>query len=243
MGWGSAIGGIAGALGGLVGGVMDNRFNQGMSQADRDFQREVYQNQIQWKAADARKAGLHPLAVIGSGSYSASPSSVPSSNFAASLGKLGEGIGDAFAAYKNKEQIAKEAAWLDEQRQMERDEHDARMRESASKTLMNNGLALEATRRAESYTKPWATGREVVPGQVDAPSIQPKFQRFLNPDGSISDWYPGNDYQEIHSDLPFLEFKPHIEASYWNHREYLSQVPRNQRGYRPDPTRPWIRLR
>ncbi|WP_276819088.1 hypothetical protein [Mailhella massiliensis] len=217
------LSGVAGAIGGLAGGLLDAGFSSQASAADKAWQKEVMQNQLQWKAADARKAGLHPLAVLGGGAYSGSLSSRPTS-WADSLGKLGEGIGDAFAAYKSKEQIAKEAAWLDEQRNMERAEHDARMRESASKVLMNNGLALEATRRAESYTKPWATGREVVPGQVDAPSDRPKamLQKFRKPDGTLTAWRASNDYKAVYEDTPGLEFRPHLDALYWDLRDLIS---------------------
>lgn len=228
MSWGAAIGGIAGALGGLAGSALDNHYNQGMSAADRAWQKEVMQNQLQWKAADARKAGIHPAAIIGGGAYSASPSSVPSAGFAQSLGKLGEGIGDAFAAYKNKEQLAKEAAWVDEQRQMQRDEHDMQMRIGASQVLMNNGNALEATKRAQSYTTPWATGREVVPGQVDAPSdsVKPMLQRFRKPDGSLTFYRPTDDYKSLYEDTPFdlLGLRPHFDALYWDAREVFNRM-------------------
>lgn len=218
------LGGIAGGIAGLAGSLL----GQSYASADRDWQKEVMQNQYQWKAADARKAGLHPLAVLGGGAYSASPSSVP--DFASSLGKLGEGIGDAFTAYKNREQIAAEAAWKDEQRQMLRDEHDAKMRESASKVLMQNGMALEATKRAESYSRPWATGREVIPGQVDAPSDTPKpmLQRFRKPDGSLTMWRPGDEYYQLYSDMdvPLSGLKPHVDALYWDAREALAGIAR-----------------
>lgn len=200
------------------------------AEADRNWQREVMQNQLQWKAADARKAGLHPLAAIGGGAYSASNVSAPSSSFAQSLGKLGDSIGDAFNAYKTKEEAAKEAAWIDEQRQMQRDEHDMTMRIGASQVLMNNGNALEATKRAASYTTPWATGREVMPGQVDSPSSPSKnmgaikkFNWPINPDGSYGDPVPSSEYKEAYEDVPFLEFIPPLDAFATKWRSILSR--------------------
>ena len=94
---------------------------------------------------------------------------------------------------------------------------------------MNNGMALEATRRAESYTKPWATGREVVPGQVDAPSVKPMLQKFRKPDGSLTMWRPSSDYMEIYSDMdvPLSGLKPHADALYWDAREALSRLRRS----------------
>lgn len=220
------FGGIVSGIAGLAGGLMQNSYNSGQSEADRNFQREVMQNQYQWKAADAKKAGLHPLAVVGSGSYSASPSSIPSADLSSSLGQLGQGIGDAFAAYKSKEQRAAEAAWLDEERRMKREEHDMNMRIGASQVLENNGMALEATKRAEAYSKSWATGREIMPGQVDSPSDKPKpmLQKFRKPDGSLTMWRPGNDYRELYEDVPVLELRPHLDATYWDFRDLLSRL-------------------
>nr|CDL65916.1 unnamed protein product [uncultured bacterium] len=161
-----SLGSIVGAIGGLIGGHNDREFARAQSAADRAFQKEVFQNQYQWKAADAKKAGLHPLAVIGGGSYSASPSSQPSSSsMADSLGKLGEGIGDAAVAYMSKDAAAEQAAKADKRAD---EQHDANMRESAARTLMYNGQALEATRRAASYSVPMANGREVMKGQTDS---------------------------------------------------------------------------
>lgn len=224
------FGGIVSGIAGLAGGLMQNSYNSGQSEADRNFQREVMQNQYQWKAADAKKAGLHPLAVIGSGSYSASPSSIPSADLSSSLGQLGQGIGDAFAAYKSKEQRAAEAAWLDEQKQMKREEHDMNMRIGASQVLENNGMALEATKRAESYSKPWATGREIMPGQVDSPSSPgknmgaiKKFNWPINPDGSYGDPIPSSEYKEAYEDVPLWEFIPPLDALYTKWRGVLTR--------------------
>lgn len=215
MGFGSIVSGIAG----LIGSHQDREFARAQSAADRAFQKEVYQNQLQWKAADAKKAGLHPLAVIGSGSYSASPSSQPSASSTASvLGKLGEGIGDAFTAYMTKDQVAEQAAKAEQRAE---EQHDANMRESAARTLMYNGQALEATRRAASYTIPHVTGREIINGQTQADAPR-KFERYRNPDGTLSGRLPTEQYQGIYDDKPGLEYKPGLEALYWDGRDWLA---------------------
>lgn len=218
MGLGSAIGGIVSGALGLFGSDKQNQYNMAMSQADRDFQREVYQNQLQWKAADAKKAGLHPLAALGGGAYSASPSSIPSVDLSSSLGKLGEGIGDAFTAYMTKDQVAAAAAKAEERADQQ---HDASMRESAARTLMYNGQALEATRRAATYNIPFNTGREIINGQTQADAPR-KFERYRNPDGSLSGRLPTEPYQGIYDDKPVLEYKPGIEALYWDARDWLA---------------------
>lgn len=161
------LGSIVSAVGGLIGGHYDREFSRAQSAADRAFQREVYQNQIQWKAADAKKAGLHPLAALGGGAYSASPSSVPSSSsMADSLGKLGEGIGDAFTAYMNKDEIAAEKAKADQKFNKEMDLLDAQIQQIRATTQ-------ESITRGMQHTVPHATGRELIPGQVTKPKRVP----------------------------------------------------------------------
>lgn len=233
MGFGSIVSGIAG----LIGGHQDREFARAQSAADRAFQKEVYQNQIQWKAADAKKAGLHPLAVIGGGAYSASPSSQPSaSSTASALGKLGEGIGDAFTAYMTKDEAAALAAKKDKQAD---EQHDMNMRETASRIYANNANALEATRRASSYTTPMASGMEIVPGQTDSDDMRKagkfmgsinKFNWPMNPDGSRGDPIPSSEYREVYEDVPFLEYVPFLDAGYHKWRSIFTGRPID--GYR-----------
>lgn len=52
----------------------DRAYAEGIRQKEEQLQREFAQNSIQWKAADARAAGLHPLAAIGAGTSMYSPS-------------------------------------------------------------------------------------------------------------------------------------------------------------------------
>lgn len=213
---------MLGAIGSLIGGHYDREFARAQSAADRAFQREVYQNQYQWKVADAKKAGLHPLAVIGGGAYSGSPTSVPSSfSMADTLGKLGEGIGDSYAAYKSKDEMAAEKAIADLR---QKKQFDAALAESQAKTNMYNAQAAEAQARAQSYTRPMGTGREVIPGQVEASKYPDKFTRFRNPDGSLSGRKPTETYQGIHDDKILLEYVPWVEAWSYDAKQALSNL-------------------
>lgn len=58
------------------------------------LQREFAQSGIQWKVADAKAAGLHPLAALGAQTSSFSPVSVGSSD----LGSMGQDVGRAIKA-------------------------------------------------------------------------------------------------------------------------------------------------
>lgn len=59
--------------GGLVGGLFGKKSAKKAAKREYRRQKEFAQNQIQWKVADAKKAGLHPLYAMGGGSSSYSP--------------------------------------------------------------------------------------------------------------------------------------------------------------------------
>lgn len=174
-GFGGIVSGVLGAIGGASGSALDAAHDRDLARMNADFQREVYQNQLQWKAADARKAGLHPLAALGGGSYSASNiASGPSTSYSKALGQLGEGIGDGVVAYMNKDQIAAE---LKKKQDQDDRKADADIRATNAQAdyweNMSKNIETERVRRALKSTIPMATGREVIKGQTNAPRELP----------------------------------------------------------------------
>jgi len=79
------------AGGSLLGGLFGNKSAKKQAKQDYRRQKEFAQNTIQWKVADAKKAGLHPLYALG-----ASGSFTPS-NLAGGYG-TGDAIRDAAGA-------------------------------------------------------------------------------------------------------------------------------------------------
>lgn len=78
-GLGQLIGGGAALYGAFTSGKRADEsraFSAHQAQLDRDFQREFAQHGISWRVADAKRAGLHPLAVLGANVTSAQPSYV-----------------------------------------------------------------------------------------------------------------------------------------------------------------------
>lgn len=76
-------------------------------------QREFAQNGIRWKVADAKAAGLHPLAALGAQTLSFSPVSVgvdSTDYMAQGMANLGQDISRAVAAHKSKSERAAELA-------------------------------------------------------------------------------------------------------------------------------------
>lgn len=67
---------VIGAVGGAVSSWMSNRANERNAQRAYDQQKEFAQSGIQWKVADAEKAGIHPLYALGAQTHSFTPWSV-----------------------------------------------------------------------------------------------------------------------------------------------------------------------
>lgn len=109
---GSLISAGASLLGGLFGKSSADKaadLNAQMAERNIAMQREFAQNGIQWKAEDAKKAGIHPLYAMGASTPSFSP---VSANFTAdtsmpnALSRAGQDIGRAIDATRNTDQKA-----------------------------------------------------------------------------------------------------------------------------------------
>lgn len=95
----SAVGSVAGGVLGLVGSNNSAANAAAINRQNYEAQKEFAQNGIRWKVADAKAAGLHPLAALGAQTSSYSPSAVvgdsPDYSF---LRDAGQGIGRAVEA-------------------------------------------------------------------------------------------------------------------------------------------------
>lgn len=111
--WGGLLGGAGSFLGGLgsiAGGLFGGGKNKAADLLGRQMDRqEIWmKNQMQWRVADAKKAGVHPLAAIGSNITAPSTPGVSvgdsGSNIGESIGQMGQGIGRAVGALMSKDQ-------------------------------------------------------------------------------------------------------------------------------------------
>ena len=118
---GSLLSGV-GALGGLFGGGSNLKDADRMRAQNFEDQKYILQNQVQWRAADAKAAGLHPLATLG-----LSPASAPvgvlgdkGPSLGDRLSTAGQSIGRAVAALQSREERefsrASQALQLEEQK-------------------------------------------------------------------------------------------------------------------------------
>lgn len=94
---GNIIGGIIGAGASLLGGSNAQKSQEKIAERNIELQKEFAQSGIQWKVADAKAAGVHPLAALGATTHSFSPISV-GSPAGAGIASAGQYLGRAIAA-------------------------------------------------------------------------------------------------------------------------------------------------
>lgn len=117
MGWiGDAIGGAIGAAGSVVGGLLGQSASAQANEQNYQAQKEFAQNGIRWRVADAKAAGLHPLAALGAQTPSYTPSAFvgDTSWMGDAAQSLGQGIGRAAEAKMTAKERARERAVADQ---------------------------------------------------------------------------------------------------------------------------------
>lgn len=96
---GSVVGPAIGGVLGLVGNSQANSANAALAQQNYEAQKEFAQYGIRWKVADAKAAGIHPLAALGAMTSGYTPSQTmftsPDYSF---VGEMGQNIGRAVDA-------------------------------------------------------------------------------------------------------------------------------------------------
>lgn len=142
------------ALGALAGSVLDFVGNKNNADKNIKLQKQFAQQGIQWKVADAKQAGIHPLAALGAQTTSFSPVQV-GSNFA----QAGQDIGRAMQGTQNEN--TKTASTL-AKLQLQRAE------------LENTLLASQIKRYNQAGTPPSSpvAQQHIIPGQGSAPAIK-----------------------------------------------------------------------
>lgn len=214
------IGDIAGAVGSVVGGglgLIGSANSQANAAAINKFnyeaQKEFAQNSIRWRVADAKAAGLHPLAALGAQASGYTPSAAigdsPDFGF---LQDLGQGIGRAIdakrTAAERSEQEQKQNALFNEElrgRQLQNEETQTRI------DSMKWDMAMQAARNAEQSVRTQqqvpampslAPDGRTMPGQGDATSSS--LFKVIPPELAIS-----------HPQTPAAEAGTHPEIRYF----------------------------
>lgn len=94
MAWGPIAGALIGGYFASQGSKRANRANQAINQQSEAFQRELAQNSVQYRVADAKAAGVSPYAALGMNAMSGSGASIPMQNEMSGLGNAFERAGN-----------------------------------------------------------------------------------------------------------------------------------------------------
>lgn len=185
MGWGSAIGGaiggIAGGVAGLISGGQSSANAARLNQLNYEHQKEFAQNGIRWKVADAKAAGLHPLAALGASTAQYTPATAigdsPDWSF---LADAGQSIGRAVDAKRTQqervEQQQKQDAAFALKAENQKAENDLIRAQTASiqqdMALRQAKASEQAVRTQQQVPAMPSLGRDgsVIAGQGDATS-------------------------------------------------------------------------
>lgn len=234
---GGSLGGIVGGAASLVGGILGNKSqksvnnaNLGFARQQFEYQKELHKNQMQWRAEDAKKAGLHPMAALGLQGSSFSPvSSNLQANDYSWIGDLGQSAGYAAMKGKDKEQqkqaldlAAKESVLqLDNIRlqneglELENDFQRFQLQQAVAgstfQALRGPGSASLADLRKFGYAIPGQADSKIkrVGDTVSTGETRYQFQQL--PSGAFS-MEPGNDWAGLYEDKFPLDYVPILQT-------------------------------
>lgn len=100
------IGEIISAGANLLGGLFGKSSTEKANEQNIKLQKEFAQQGIQWKVADAKAAGIHPLAALGAQTTAFSPSVVGDTSFGTGIASMGQDIGRAINSTRSQDQRA-----------------------------------------------------------------------------------------------------------------------------------------
>lgn len=198
--WGAVAAGI-GALASVAANAMSNSANASaaddaraaqmrMNELNYQAQKEFAQNGIRWKVADAKAAGLHPLAALGASPLGFSPSFqslgfTPSSDWseaARGIGNfaqtMGQNIGRAIEAKATEKERAEVAAYESEARKLDLENKQLQNDNLRQRMIDNALVSMQALRNqagqppAMQDVLPTSRSARSLPGQGDAHSTQ-----------------------------------------------------------------------
>lgn len=214
--------GVASGIGGVASGIgnyLSNKQAMAFSKEQFEWQKNLALNQLQWRVADAKKAGLHPMAALGIGASSFSPVGVSQSPYDFSwIGDMGQNAD--YAAAKAKDKQDQDTAVNLSRRNVEL--------QNQNLELQNQGLQQDNDFRQWQYNAAMSGGVQqalkspanasvngvnpsVIPGQDDSippgkgnvPSGDPMYQFMETSTPGVFTLQPGNDWSQVFEDKGF----------------------------------------
>lgn len=226
--------GVASGLGGVASGIanyLSNNQAMAFSREQFEWQKNLALNQLQWRVADAKKAGLHPMAALGIGASSFSPVGVSQTPYDFSwIGDMGQNADYAAAKAKDKQDqdtavnLSRRNAELQNQNlelQNQGLQQDNEFRQWKYNVAMSGGVQQALKSPANASVN--GVNPSVIPGQDDSippgkgniPSGEPMFQFMETSTPGVYTLQPGSDWSQIYEDKGFgLEQWPIMKTNF-----------------------------
>lgn len=171
---GSLAGGAISALGGAYAANKSAQVANNVNLLNYKQAKEFAQNQIQWRVADAKAAGLHPLAALG-----VSPIAAPASAVGADVSGLGQGLSemgqnlsrsvDAFQSRRERDrEMAKQEALNMLRYNLELQKFSNDQSETKSRIDLNNARAAVEKAHLKNMVKGASLNQPDVPARPEA---------------------------------------------------------------------------
>lgn len=214
----------------FVGGLLSMNNQNKLAERQENLQREFAQNSIQWRTADAKKAGIHPVVALGSQGISYNPSYVGGDNFGGSQASI---------SYEPEKQVdEKTQAYNDKVNELNLRMQEANTREAeANATLAERSLLPKPQNDPLNVLLPNANSRGIglptsktgMPGQ--ASSIYgnklgeaEQASRFsVNQDGTIT-IVPTQNLMDYVSESMLADIEWRLQNKYTDQVKYLNQA-------------------
>lgn len=191
---GSLVGAGASLAGGMYAANKSQQVANNVNLLNYKQAKEFAQNQLQWRVADAKKAGLHPLVGVGASLYQGVPSAIGGdvSGLGNGLSEMGQNISRAIDSYQTHrerlEEQRKAEALQALQYKLQLDKFALDQRETESRINLNNARAARETVSKVSlgnYVRGASFSRGAQPRTPPRPVAQSrgkfKLPGFVNP--------------------------------------------------------------
>lgn len=216
--WTDAFGAVTGGLAGIANigiGIANVNEQRKIAAENRALQREFAQNSIQWRVADAKKAGIHPLYSLGANTPTYTPQSMDSFGYS----QISQGVRDisnSVSAYNVAKNQRLQNELLESQIQAQQ------LSNKALKDSLKDSLKSQHSRHME----------QIAPAIADVPTK--KNSKNSLPYGR-SEVKSESSYQKVPSDNPYgkVTLIPDKDAMDWYSEGLLNQFQWHMRNSNP----------
>lgn len=206
--WVAAAPYIATAAGAIIGGLLNKDSQEDQVAQNTALQREFAQKGIQWKTADAKAAGLHPLYAMGANTTPYQSQPIMDDGLGTGIAKAGAGLGQYLAAKPGKAENKKQQAL----------QVSAALNLSEQQRMLVKAQTMNLMSIMRYRNKDWTAGQGgpdgmgadvvqeetgVMPGMIEPTPVEQKSASKTNPD-SVAGRHPAMRRYTINEGPMFL---------------------------------------